>query len=258
MQAPIGVCDGPRLAAAVSRAGGLGTLSTRNPDAGALRRQLLRIRAVTPRPVVLALTAEWDRDAVLDTAFALGFPIIHVFWWNGSRLAPRVKKAGGTVFWQVGTIGQAREAVESGADVLVAQGTEAGGQVRSPHPILDLVRELRAGFGAALPILAGGGFADATDTRAALAAGADAAVFGTRFLLSEESNAAPRDKSRLLRARLEHLTLDLRQRGYWPCSPRRRLMTHSDEDNASLFAGLGIGRMRSLLPAAELVRALTP
>lgn len=258
VQAVLGGCDGPRLAAAVSRAGGLGTLTVHNPDAAALRRQLRQIRAVTPRPVLLAFTAQWERDAVLDTAVAQGARLFQVFWWNGPRLAPRILRAVGTVFWQVGTPAEARDAVETGASVLVAQGTGAGGQVRSPRPVLELVRELRAEFGAAIPIIAGGGLADANDARAVLEAGANAALFGTRFLLSEESDAAPRDKARLLKADPSDLRLDTRLTGDWPCCPRRRLYTPSDEDRPSLFAGMGIGRMRSVMPAAQIVRALTP
>lgn len=256
MQAPLGSCDGPRLAAAVSRAGGLGTLSVHAPDPASLRRQLHQIRAITPRPLLLAFTAQWERDAVLDTAIAEGVRLFQVFWWNGPRLAPRIRRLGGTVFWQVGTKMEARDAIEAGASVLIAQGTEAGGQVRSPRPVLELVRELRDDFGSDIPIVAGGGFADASDVQTALAAGANAAFFGTRFLLSEEANASSRDKARLLKAQQSDLRLDTRLTGDWPCSPRRRLYTQTDEDRPSLYAGLGVGRIRTLLSAADIVRSL--
>lgn len=256
IQASLGCCDGPRLAASVSRAFGLGTLSVHNTDPGVLRRQLQRVRGITPRPVLLAFTAQWDRDAVLDTAVAAGFLHFQAFWWNAPRLVPRIRRAGGTAFCQVGTLSEAREAVELGASVLVAQGTGAGGQVRSPRPALKLVRELRDEFGPDIPIIAGGGFADASDVRSSLAAGANAALFGTRFLLSEESNAPTRDKIRLLKAGEGDLRLDARLMGDWPCSPRRRLLTRSDEDRPSLYAGLGVGRINSLMSAADIVRAL--
>ncbi len=257
VQASLGCCDGPRLAAAVSRAGGLGTLSVRSPDPASLRRQLRQIRAITPRPVLLALTAQWESDAVFDTAVAEGARLFQVFWWNAPRLIPRIKRADGIAFYQIGTRGEARDAVEMGASVLVAQGTGAGGQVRSPRPVLDLVRELRDEFGTAIPIIAGGGFADAGDMRAALAVGANAALFGTRFLLSEEANAAPQDKVRLLRAGEADLHLDTRLTGDWPCAPRRRLRMQTDEDRPSLFAGVGVGKIRTVLPALDIVRALT-
>lgn len=256
VQASLGYCDGPRLAAAVSRAGGLGTLTVRNPEPASLRRQLRQIRAVTPRPVLLAFTAQWERDAVLDTAVSEGATLFQVFWWNAPRLVPRIRRAGGMAFWQVGTGTEARDAIDAGASALIVQGTEAGGQVRSPRPVLELVRELRDTFGMSVPIIAGGGFADAGDVKDALAAGANAALFGTRFLLSEEANAATRDKARLLRAEQTDLYLDTRMMGDWPCSPRRRLNARNDEDSPSLYAGLGVGKIRTLLPAAELVRRL--
>ncbi|MBC7809066.1 MAG: nitronate monooxygenase [Akkermansiaceae bacterium] len=256
VQASLGLCDGPRLAAAVSRAGGLGTLSVRNPAPAALRLRLRQIRAVTPRPVLLAFTAQWERDAVFDTAIAEGFRAFQVFWWNAPRLISRIRQAGGTVFCQVGTREEARDAIETGASVLIAQGTEAGGQVRSPRPVLELVRDLRDTFGSDIPIIAGGGFADAADGQAALAAGANAALFGTRFLLSEEANAATRDKARLLKASQADLRLDTRMIGDWPCAPRRCLYSRTNEDRPGLYAGLGVGRIQTLLPAADLVRRL--
>ena len=234
-------------------------MSVFNPEPDVLRRQLRRIRAITPRPVLLAFTAPWERDAVLETALTAGFHAVQVFWWNGPRLAPRIRRGGGTVFWHVGTVAEARDAMAQGAAVLIAQGTEAGGQVRSPRPVRELVRELRAAFGATVPIIAGGGFADRRDTRAVLDAGATAALFGTRFVLCAESNTAPRDKVRLLRARATDLCLDTRMVGEWPCAPRRRLRLYGDaDDRPALYAGLGVGRMRSLPDAASLVRRLSP
>lgn len=258
VQATLGCCDSTRLASAVSRAGGLGTFGVHAPDPARLRRRLRQIRARTPRPVLLAFTAPWEAEAVLDAALAEGFRTVQVFWWNGGRLAPRIRRGGGTVYWQVGTLDEAKAAIDSGADALIAQGTEAGGQVRSPHSVRELVAMLREAFGDSLPIIAGGGLADRRDTEAVLHAGASAALFGTRFLLSAESNADPRDKARLLRMTAHHLHLDTRLAGDWPCSPRRRLLTPRGADVPSLYAGLGIERIFSVRPAGEIVRALAP
>ena len=258
MQASLGRCDSPALAAAVSRAGGLGTFSVHNPAPDWLRRRLEQIKHRTPRPVLLAFTAQWEGDAILETALAHDFRLFQVFWWNGPRLAPRIRRGGGTIYWQVGTIAEAREAVGQGASVLVAQGTDAGGQVRSAHPVAELIAELRTVFGAGVTLIAGGGFADAHDTQAALAAGADAALFGTRFLLSEEANASPQDKARLLRATAADLCLDTQLVGDWPCAPRRRLHTAENHDRPGLYAGAGVARIRVLRSAADIVRRLTP
>jgi NAD(P)H-dependent flavin oxidoreductase YrpB (nitropropane dioxygenase family) len=260
VQALLGSCDGASLAAAVSRAGALGTLTIRAPQPRALSAILHRIRRVTARPVLLAFNAEWESEKVLMTALEHGFRHFQLFWWNGARLSRRIHEAGGVVFWQVGTLDQARDARDCGADVLVAQGTEAGGQVRSPHPIRDLLSDLLAITAERpIPIIAGGGLATRTDVADMLAGGAAAALLGTRFLLSEESTAPRSDKLRLCRqGASDALVLDPDLVGDWPCAPRRRLCLESREDRPSLFAGTGLDRMRTIAPAAEIVRSLVP
>jgi hypothetical protein len=256
VQAPLGVCDGPRLSAAVSRAGALGCMTVHATPEDQLRRRLAKIRAITPRPVLLAFTAQWQRDSLLEIAIRAGFCHFQVFWWNGPRLAPLIRQAGGTVFWQVGTVLQARDALEVGADVLVAQGTDAGGPVRSPMPLPELIPALNDETAGKLPIIAGGGLADAKDVANVLALGASAALLGTRFLLSEEAQSAPCFKQRLARATADDLQLDPQIRGEWPCAPRRRLCTAFNDDVPDLFAGRGLSRIRNVLPAAEIVRQL--
>ena len=256
VQAPLGPCDGPRLAAEVSRAGGLGCLSLFDQSPAAARRLLQRVRSRTPRPVLVAFTNQWEPESVLDACVAEGGRLFQVFWWNAPRLAPRIRARGGLVFRQVGTVEEAAEAAEQGADVLVAQGTEAGGQVRGPMPLADLVPAIQAITD--LPIVAGGGLADRADVARVLALGARAAMLGTRFVASDESRAAPRYKARLVRARSDDLYLDRRLIGSWPCAPHRRLSAARGDDDATLYAGCGIGRIREIYPAAALVRALAP
>ncbi|MDX1934475.1 MAG: nitronate monooxygenase [Capsulimonadales bacterium] len=258
VQATLGDCDGPRLAAEVSRAGALGCLSVHDIRETVLRRRLARIRARTARPVLISFTYQWHRDSVPMTCLEAGFRHFQVFWWNGPRFCRLIRQSGGTIFWQVGSDDQAREALDCGADILVAQGTEAGGPVRSPYPLRELIARLRDRTGDRVPIVAGGGLANAEDVAEVLSWGASAAMLGTRFLLSEESQAERRCKSRLLRADSQQLVLDPRMIGDWPCAPRRRLVTARDEDKSALFAGSGLSRISDLLPAAEIVRRLTP
>lgn len=256
VQAPLGNCDGPRLASAVSRAGGLGCLTVHATPLVPLRYRLRRIHDLTTRPVLIALTAQWDRDAVLETCLEEGFRHFQVFWWNGPRQTPRIHAGGGVVFWQVGNGEQTREAMETGADILIAQGTDAGGQVRSPLPLQELISEIRTVAGDDIPIVAGGGLADGRDVANVLSWGASAALLGTRFLLSEEAAAPRRHKNRLVHAAAEDLTLDVRLVGDWPCAPRRRLVTPDREDAPSLFAGRGLSRIRKVLSVGEIVRQI--
>lgn len=258
VQAALGVCDGPRLAAAVSRAGGLGTLTLYAPSSEQLAVRLTRLRQATTRPVLLAFTAEWERDSVLDDCLEQGFRHFQVFWWNGPRLVRRIHRQGGIALWQVGTPGQAEEALAHGADGLIVQGTEAGGPVRSPFSLAELIPELRALVGEELPLIAGGGLATRADVQQTLTLGADAALLGTRFLLSREAASSLRHKRRLLHAQSTQLVLDTRLIGQWPCAPRRRLELMTEPDVPNLYAGKGLSRMQDIPSVAELVRRLAP
>jgi hypothetical protein len=221
-----------------------------------LCHRLRQIRQRTTLPVLIAFTYQWQRDTLLEQCLSQNFRYYQVFWWNGPRLTKPIKNAGGTVLWQVGSPQQAEEALECGADILIIQGTEAGGQVRSPYALHELVNSIQTLTGGATPIVAGGGLADAQDVARVLSWGASAALLGTRFLLSEEACASRQSKMRLLRASADALFLDPKIIGDWPCVPRRRLVTARGEDRTDLFAGLGLSCMTKLLPVGEIVRRL--
>ena len=116
---------------------------------------------------------------------------------------------------------EALAAQRAGADGVIVQGVESGGHVRGTHPALALLEQARAALPAGYPILLAGGLAGAGDVQRALAAGADAAVLGTRFLLSDESRAHPGYKRRVAEARDTVLT-ELFGLG-WPSAPHRVL-----------------------------------
>lgn len=257
LQAALGTCDGPALAAAVSRAGGVGTLTLYAPSPEQLAVRLSRLRALTVRPVLLAFTAEWERDCILERCLEAGFRHFQVFWWNGPRLVRRIQAGGGVALWQVGTPGQADEALSHGADGLIAQGTAAGGPVRSPYTLDELVPELRSLVGSDFPLIAGGGLATRADVARTLALGADAALLGTRFLLTREANAPESHKRRLLASQSTQLTLDTRLVGQWPCSPRRRLPGAACADLPSFYSGQGLSGIRDLPTAATVVHRLS-
>jgi len=89
-----------------------------------------------------------------------------------------------------------------------------------------------------------------------LLAGADAAMLGTRFLMTEEARVPRRDAGRLAKATGERLLLDTRLVGPWPCAARRRLVPRPDVDRPSLFAGLGVERIDRIEPAAQVVKRI--
>jgi nitronate monooxygenase len=120
--------------------------------------------------------------------------VVVTFWGRPRRRTP------GVWLHQCGSVEEAREAQAAGADGVVVQGVEAGGHVRGRTPALELLGRVRAALPPGSPLLLAGGIAESTDVRAALEAGATAAVAGTRFLLSDESRAHALYKERLLAA----------------------------------------------------------
>ena len=173
----------PRLAAAVSNAGALGMVTlTWSDDAGAVVRETA---ALTARPFGGNLVLTEDHHRRLDQALEAGLRIVSFMWGDPSGYIEPVHDAGGIVMHTVGSAEEARRAVASGVDVVVAQGWEAGGHVWSSVATLPLVPAVVDAV-APVPVIAAGGIGDARGVAAVLALGAQAAWLGTRFLLAEE------------------------------------------------------------------------
>ncbi|HEU4393180.1 MAG TPA: nitronate monooxygenase [Solirubrobacterales bacterium] len=184
------------LAAAVSEAGGLGTIAVNG--AGAIERELHEARKLTGRPLAVNLLLPFARRDWFEAAAKAD--VVVTFWGRPKRRVPGV--------WahQCGSVAEARAAHVAGADAVIVQGAEAGGHVRGHAPALELLEQVRAALPPGFPLLLAGGIADRDDVRRALQAGASAAVAGTRFLLSEESRAHPGYRQRLLTAEETILT----------------------------------------------------
>ena len=206
VQAGMGGISRHELAAAVSDAGGLGTIAgVRAPIA----EEIAAARKITGRPIAVNLLLPFLRPG--DAAQAAGADAIVTFWGEPRRLAKT------TWIHQCGSVPEAKAAAAAGADAVIAQGLEAGGHVRGTLPLLELLERVRAAV--EIPILAAGAIVGVDDVRAALDAGASAAVVGTRFLLSNESHAHPEYKRRCLEAGETVLT-ELFGLG-WPDAPHR-------------------------------------
>jgi nitronate monooxygenase len=219
VQAPMAAI--PELAAAVSNAGALGMLTlTWSDDAGAVIRQTA---ALTGRPFGGNLVLTEDQHRRLDQALEAGLRIVSFMWGDAGDYVERVHDADGIVMVTVGSAEQARRAVASGADVVVAQGWEAGGHVWSTVATLPLVPAVVDAV-APVPVIAAGGIGDARGVAAVLALGAQAAWLGTRFLLAQEM-PIHEDYQRALIAAAEtdpQLYPNLYEVG-WPDSPHRAL-----------------------------------
>jgi nitronate monooxygenase len=195
-----GGLSGARLAAAVSNAGGLGTIGIL-PDARAFEAELRKARSLAPgRPLAANLLLPFARQAHANACVAAGVSVVALFCGSAPDLVARLRRAGVFVLQQVGTVGQAQRAIADGVDGLIAQGIEAGGHLLGEEPALSALERILA-VADGRPVLAAGGIHSAAGTRAVVEAGAAAAVAGTRFLLTDESGAHPAYKQRVLGAR---------------------------------------------------------
>lgn len=196
------------LAAAVSEAGGLGTIAVNG--AGAIRRELAVARALTGAPLAVNILLPFARRDWF--AAAQGADVVVTFWGRPRR------HTGAAWLHQCGSVVEARAAHAAGADAVIVQGVEAGGHVRGALPALELLARTKAELPKGFPVLLAGGIAERGDVERALEAGADAAVAGTRFLLSAESRAHSHYRRRLIAAD-ETLLTELFGAG-WPAPHR--------------------------------------
>jgi len=173
----------PALPAAVSNAGGLGSLGLSwSDDAGDVVRDTA---ALTDRPIAGNFVLTSDQHRRVDQALLAGLRIVSFIFGDPQVYVDLVHDAGGVVMHTVGSAEEARRAVGGGVDIVVAQGWEAGGHVWGGVATLPLVPAVADVVGP-VPVIAAGGIGDARGVAAVLALGAQAALLGTRFLLADE------------------------------------------------------------------------
>ena len=238
---------GHELAAAVSEAGGLGTIGTL--PAAALRDELAAARRLTGRPLSVNLIVPYARRDHWKVATDADLLVTH---WE----ARPKRRIPGVWVHTVGSAEEARAAVAAGADGVIAQGVESGGHVRGTEPARALLEEVRASVPPDYPVMLAGGIAGRDDVRAALDAGATAAVAGTRFLASEESGAHPGYKDRLIEGSETVLTELFGMS--WPRAPHRVLANKATRRWLEEDDPRGPARIRLLHRALSPAARLTP
>jgi nitronate monooxygenase len=187
----------PRLPAAVSNAGALGTMGLWwVDDAGDLVRETA---ALTDRPFGGNFALTSDQHRRVDQALSAGLRIVSFIFGDPQSYVDLVHDAGGVVMHTVGSAEEARRAVGCGVDIIVAQGWEAGGHVWGCVATLPLVPAVVDAV-APIPVIAAGGIGDARGVAAVLALGAQAAWLGTRFLLADEMPIHEEYRRRLIAA----------------------------------------------------------
>jgi NAD(P)H-dependent flavin oxidoreductase YrpB (nitropropane dioxygenase family) len=231
ISAGMGGIAGAELAAAVSEAGGLGTIGLAVFGREGIRNEVAAARQLTRKPLAANLLIPFLRPGIVEAVVETGIDAVTFFWGDARDYAEAIEsvhRAHARVIWQCGSAQEARWAKAAGADVIMAQGFEAGGHVRGNVTTLALIPEVRDAIGDT-PLIAAGGIADGRGLAAVLALGADAAAFGTRFLASTEAAARPEYKERVVRAHADdtiHTTLfDIG----WPDAPHRVLRTETVE-----------------------------
>ena len=267
MQAPIGPAATLELVAAVCEAGGLGSLAASWTRIDVLRDQ---VRALRGRRFCVNLVLAFPQAQRLEVLCDERVPVISFSWGIRPDLVARAHEAGAEVLIQVGSADAARRAVAAGADMVMAQGIEAGGHVEGELPLHELLAQVE---GLGVPVVAAGGIAEAVGARAAREAGANAVAAGTAFLVAEEADGHPGYVERLLAAEEAVLT-DVFSIG-WPDAKHRVLANAAlvdgapvadamptgsrggDPDRMALYAGMGVRALRRVEPAAVIVDRLT-
>jgi NAD(P)H-dependent flavin oxidoreductase YrpB (nitropropane dioxygenase family) len=280
------------LAIAVSAAGGLGMLQRSGP--GPLDDQIGRLQQAGAEVFGVNFTlhhrSPGDR-AEIELA-ASRARLVEFFWADPDPTLVALVHAGGALAgWQVGSVGEARRAVDAGCDLVIAQGVEAGGHVRGTMALLPLLAAVLEVV--SVPVVAAGGIASARSMAAVLGAGAAGVRIGTRFLATPESGAHPEYVAALLAADGEATVVTEAFAVGWPDAPHRVLRSALEAAEAfsgevvgmlhagpvseplprlsartpsrqvsgtvaamALYAGQGVGQVTAVTPAAQVVAEL--
>ena len=171
-------CSGWRLAAAVSRAGGLGLIGSGSMTPDLLREHIRKCRTAADRPfgVNVPLTYRYA-DAIMEVVIAERVPVVFTSAGSPRTWTARLHDAGCKVAHVVGSAAFALKCRDAGVDAVVAEGFEAGGHNAREET-------------ATLPLIAAGGIATGAGMLAAFALGAEGVQMGTRFALTRESSAS--------------------------------------------------------------------
>ncbi|MBT1516262.1 nitronate monooxygenase [Bradyrhizobium sp. SRL28] len=287
LSAPMDVIAGARLTKAVSAAGGFGILGGGYGDKAWLEQETAKLADVSdPFGVGFITWSLAKQPALLDIALEVGPRAIMLSFGDPKPFAPRIKSSGALLICQVQDEAMARQALDAGADILIAQGTEAGGHgaSRTTIDIVPAIVDLAAGR---VPVAAAGGIADGRGLAAMMMLGASGALLGTRFYASRECDGPEEAKRRICATSsgnsVRGIIFDLSRNNVWPApftgrclinDHARRWMGREVEllqnvkavaaeyaaakaagnfDIAAVIAGESVGLIHDVPPAGEIV-----
>ena len=200
MLAPMDVIAGARLTSAVSAAGGFGILGGGYGDRAWLEQETAKLKGVSaPFGIGFITWSLAKRPELLDIALNVRPRAVMLSFGDPKPFAPRIKSAGALLICQVQNEDMARQALDAGADILIAQGTEAGGHgaSRTTIDIAPAILDLAAGR---VPVAAAGGIGDGRGLAAMMMLGASGVLLGTRFYASVECEVEEEAKQRICAA----------------------------------------------------------
>jgi nitronate monooxygenase len=287
LSAPMDGIAGARLTAAVSEAGGFGILGGGYGERAWLEQETKKLKSCSaPFGIGFITWSLAKQPELLDVALSAGPKAVMLSFGDPRPFAPRIKAAGALLICQVQTEDMARRALDAGADILVAQGTEAGGHgvSRTTLDIVPAIVDLSAGR---VPVAAAGGIADGRGLAAMMMLGASGVLLGTRFYASVECDGAEEAKKRICAATsgnsIRSIIFDISRNNVWPApfngrclinDHARRWMGREVElmqnvktvaaeyaaakaagnfDVAAVIAGEAVGLIHDIPPAAEIV-----
>jgi nitronate monooxygenase len=287
LSAPMDVVAGARLTAAVSAAGGFGILGGGYGERVWLEQETAKLkRTSAPFGIGFITWSLAKRPELLDIALSVKPCAIMLSFGDPTPFVPRIRKASALLICQVQDEDMARQALDAGADILIAQGTEAGGHgaSRTTIDIVPAIVDLAAGR---VPVAAAGGIGDGRGLAAMMMLGASGVLLGTRFYASEEADGAEEAKRRICAAKggstVRGIVFDLSRNNVWPAPFTGRCLVNDHArrwigrevellqnvnavaaeyalakaagnfDVAAVIAGEAVGLIHDVPPAAEIV-----
>ncbi len=224
----------PGLAIAVCEAGALGSLAVGPLPAQAVRGLIRAVKGATKGPLNVNFITFLAKEAQIRACIEEDVSVVSFHWGHPpTEFVRALHEAGIKVWEQVGTVEAAKRAVDSGTDLIIAQGSEAGGHNYGSLPTFVLVPSIVAAV-ASTPVLAAGGIATGRQLAAALVLGAEGVSIGTRFVASEEAFAHAEYKRRVVEATGTETRLSS---VYGPDMPHFNPMRVLDVGLAHQFAG---------------------
>lgn len=286
LSAPMDVIAGAGLTAAVSSAGGFGILGGGYGERAWLEQETAKLKRSAPFGIGFITWSLATRPELLDIALDARPRAIMLSFGDPKPFAPRVKAAGARLICQVQDEEMAKLALDAGADILIAQGTEAGGHGAS-RTTIDLVPAIVDLAAGRVPVVAAGGIADGRGLAAMMMLGASGVLLGTRFYASQECDGADEAKRIICQAKsgssVRGIIFDLSRNNVWPApftgrclinDHARRWMGREVEllqnvnkvaaeyaaakaagnfDVAAVIAGEAVGLIHDIPPAAEII-----